>query len=316
MELKLEYLLTNYICRACGNTSFAENFLCKDHYNSNLDKEYKYMLCNKCGSLSIAEFYKQTEDLYDESYYSLSNPNKAKISFKDYLYKLLFNLSYIFGLHILLNKEYLLNGEFRKLRINKKSKIVDIGCGDGDFLRKLDFLGYKNIEGVDPFYKKNNSNPFNITSRSIDDINDLYDLIISHHVIEHVENPKEFMRNVKRILKKNGKAIICFPTFGGVTKHFKEYSYVIQAPQHSCLISQNGFEIICNELDLKIDKCTRSNLSDHNWAIISETYSLGKAAKSIEEISISDYPKDLDHLKQLWSNHDDGSNLVFLISYK
>ena len=41
---------------------------------------------------------------------------------------------------------------FRFLRLNKKSRIVDIGCGTGDFVDRLQFLGYKNASGIDPYF--------------------------------------------------------------------------------------------------------------------------------------------------------------------
>jgi len=39
------------------------------------------------------------------------------------------------------------------LRLSKEAAIVDVGCGGGELLRRLKFLGFENVSGINPFFK-------------------------------------------------------------------------------------------------------------------------------------------------------------------
>jgi SAM-dependent methyltransferase len=257
--------VNKFTCRACRNKEFSEEIVCKDFYSGNLGQQHVYAVCAYCNSLSISKFFDAGEEIYNEGYYSL-DISGLKHGLKDFFYKILFNVSYHVGIHFLAAREYLLYREFRKLRVAKGAAIVDIGCGGGKFLKRLQFLGYENVSGIDPFFKESDGNDqsLNIRKKSIHNLDGFYDVIVAHHVIEHVNSPISFMADVARLLSESGKALVCFPTYGGVTKVFKEHSYIVQAPQHACLISASGFLKICQDSGLKVCTAVRSSESDLN----------------------------------------------------
>lgn len=41
----------------------------------------------------------------------------------------------------------------------------------------------------------------------------MFDCVISGEVLEHLENPSKFLKEIKRILKNNGKLIITTPNY-------------------------------------------------------------------------------------------------------
>ena len=43
--------------------------------------------------------------------------------------------------------------------------------------------------------------------------NETFDYVIHNHVLEHVPNDKKFIKETLRVLKPNGKLIVCFPYF-------------------------------------------------------------------------------------------------------
>lgn len=100
---------------------------------------------------------------------------------------------------------------------NKNSKILEIGCNDGVLLHPLKELGYTHLIGIDPSRTIQNVDP---TIETYNDyFNDsiveqllekhgLLDIFISCNSFAHIEDMKTILKNIKRILKPNGVALI------------------------------------------------------------------------------------------------------------
>lgn len=111
---------------------------------------------------------------------------------------------------------------FKKYKLDKQSKILDIGCGNGHMLKKIYEWGYKNLYGCDGYI----SNPKLNEIASIEQM-DLtkklsyqdksFDMVLLTEVIEHMENPNAVMKEIHRILKDNGKVIISTPNILNIT---------------------------------------------------------------------------------------------------
>ena len=101
--------------------------------------------------------------------------------------------------------------------VPKKSKILEIGSGTGYFAKKMMDCGYdifcgdiyKNglkyamRQGVKQLFQFNviNNNPFKSE----------FDIICFFDVLEHIEDDKRFLSEIKRMLKKGGKIILTVP---------------------------------------------------------------------------------------------------------
>ena len=97
--------------------------------------------------------------------------------------------------------------DFIREKINKNSLILDVGCGDG-VLANLISKKVKSVTAIDidkihiNQNKKNFSNVKNLDFINDDvfnfiSINKKYDLILCSHIIEHMDNPKKFLKNIK-----------------------------------------------------------------------------------------------------------------------
>ena len=93
--------------------------------------------------------------------------------------------------------------------------IIEVGCGKGTFLEMLQASGY-NVTGLDPTYE--GGNPSVIKKYFSPEIGLKADAIVLRHVLEHVQNPYEFLINIKRANGGKGKVFIEVPCFDWICK--------------------------------------------------------------------------------------------------
>jgi ubiquinone biosynthesis O-methyltransferase len=110
-----------------------------------------------------------------------------------------------------------------------KKKILDLGCGLG-YGSSILLKAGNEVYGVDVSqdainYAKINYPGINYTCCSADNLpfNDNYfDSVVAHEIIEHVKNPEKVIKEICRVLKKDGDVFISTPNprhFSNVLKH-------------------------------------------------------------------------------------------------
>jgi SAM-dependent methyltransferase len=100
------------------------------------------------------------------------------------------------------------------LRISKSASILDIGCAQGGLLRKLRERGFKNLNGIDPSKAcatEAADRGLNVRHGTISDPDEKYDIVILSHVLEHLSDVRQSLRDVKRRINKSGLAYIEVP---------------------------------------------------------------------------------------------------------
>jgi SAM-dependent methyltransferase len=126
------------------------------------------------------------------------------------------NLSYNTDLKIKIVREY-------GFELNFRSVILDFGCGSGKYVKELRDHGYqafgcdikmKDEENVDTRFMLQNN-----ILRSIDQEyyklpfeDNIFDLVISDQVFEHVINYSETISEIARVLKPGGLCLHIFPS--------------------------------------------------------------------------------------------------------
>jgi len=118
-----------------------------------------------------------------------------------------------------------------RLPQRKDTRILDFGCGFGQFVRELTRRGYINVVGYDieptaiAFCQDNNIPILDGERFDLADHHEKYDLIFSSHVIEHIpkENVIETLSNLRRLLDSSGVLLICVPNAQSNTGSYWAY---------------------------------------------------------------------------------------------
>jgi len=84
---------------------------------------------------------------------------------------------------------------------NKDKTLLDIGCGDGFFIRQFNNLKTTGVNKIKGHYIE--------TKLSFED--NSFDYVTMLATIEHLEYPKEIIKECFRVLKKKGKLILTIP---------------------------------------------------------------------------------------------------------
>ena len=100
---------------------------------------------------------------------------------------------------------------------NNLEKILDVGCASGWFISQVNKKYHKaSCFGIDIYdaailYARKNYPKINFKVADANKIpykEKTFDLVICTEVLEHVDNPKEVLLEIKRVLKKRGVTVI------------------------------------------------------------------------------------------------------------
>lgn len=263
-------------CKICENTSQNQSYKVKEMMFGFRDT-FKYFQCSQCGCLQIEEIPSNMSKYYPENYYSfelfegLKNPLKA-------LFKKTRDSYAIFNKGILgkLLFTFYPNEKLRtlyKTNINKKSRILDVGCGAGSLLYSLKNIGFNNLSGIDPFIDKDieYKNGLTIFKKSIYQVSEEWDLIMFHHSFEHISDPLETLNYCSKFLSNGGICLIRIPTVSSYAWRYYKINWVqLDAPRHFFLHSIESIRLMASKTGLKLEEIIFDSYDFQFWG--SEQY--------------------------------------------
>ena len=142
----------------------------------------------------------------------------------------------------------------------KKQSIFEVGCYDGYILKKLSEKGYK-VLGCDPSKGALIGKKMGIPIRKEFFNSSLYkyekyDFVITRHLIEHIVNPIDWLKNLLKGLKNDGKLVIETPN---VDFFLKRGLPSVFSLQHLQYFTKYSLSILLNNLNCKVEKIYQSN---------------------------------------------------------
>jgi len=142
-------------------------------------------------------------------------------------------------------------------RLQPAGRLLDVGCGRGDFLRVA--ARHFDVAGVEPNPElaedAAGEAPIHrglVRDAPTDGAWTEFDVVVSFHVIEHVGSPKEFVRAIGRRLKPGGLLVLETPDIGSLPfrlfgsrwrQFIPEHYYFFDRNTLGRLLEENGFRI-------------------------------------------------------------------------
>ena len=105
------------------------------------------------------------------------------------------------------------------LKGNCNQKVLDLGCSNGELTGKIaNTIGTSNVYGIEINKDMANKAKNKGIAVSVSDLNkvfpfakETFDIISANQILEHVWNTDNFFREINRVLKKGGYAVISTP---------------------------------------------------------------------------------------------------------
>jgi SAM-dependent methyltransferase len=224
------------LCRFCSCSDTSKQFPAVDIFKD----EWYIFRCNNCNAFFLAPFPQpqQLKKAYDASYYGTGHEK------------------FIFSVEQFI--DFFRRRKSKKIAslIPENAKVLDIGCGNGKFLKHLSALGNYELYGTE--LEGGSAERASLIKevklktgylKEDDFPEEYFHAVTLFHVFEHLEEPKRTLEIIQKILKKNGVLILSFPNISGwQAKIFKGKWYHLDPPRHLIFFAPDDLAKIINDM--------------------------------------------------------------------
>jgi len=113
--------------------------------------------------------------------------------------------------------------------------VADIGCAAGSFLDHISGLAREivAVEPCQPFHASLESRGFHVFDYAADALEEWkgrIDVAVSFHVIEHVEDPRTFLEDIRMLMSRDGRLFVSTPNLDDILmdllpEHYRPFFY-------------------------------------------------------------------------------------------
>jgi len=160
-----------------------------------------------------------------------------------------------------------------------KGRILDIGAGTGEFLSVAKNDGWQTI-GVEPSERAKTiakSKGVSFVEQTSELENQSFDVISMWHVLEHVPDLDQQIKELKRLLKPSGTLIIAVPNFKSFdAQHYGKFWAAYDVPIHFWHFSKTAIKLLFEKEEMKLEKVLPMKFDSFYVSLLSEKYKSGK----------------------------------------
>ncbi|WP_281636793.1 class I SAM-dependent methyltransferase [Flavobacterium marginilacus] len=160
-----------------------------------------------------------------------------------------------------------------------KGFILDIGAGTGEFLAVAGKDGWKTM-GTEPSDKAKaiaKNKGVNFVENTSELESHSFDIISMWHVLEHVPNLEEQIKELKRLLKPTGTLIVAVPNFKSFdARHYGNFWAAYDVPIHFWHFSKKAIELLFAKEKMNLKKVLPMKFDSFYVSLLSEKYKNGK----------------------------------------
>ncbi len=254
-------------CPVCDSIQLSPFLICKD--NTVTGEKFQIVECLSCGfKFTNPRPEEKNSALYykSENYVSHSNSKKGVIN----------TLYQVIRKYTLLKKLQMISSYF------KTGKILDIGCGTGEFLNIFKKARWNTL-GIEPDFdaRKMATNNYALDVREEKELKNLkessFEVITLWHVLEHVYLLNERIEDIKRLLKPNGIIVIAVPNCNSLdARVYKEKWAAYDVPRHLYHFTPKNIEDIFDKHKLKVIRMLPMVFDSFYISMLSEKIKTGK----------------------------------------
>lgn len=140
----------------------------------------------------------------------------------------------------------------KKAGLSKRASILDYGCGNGLFVQWLRAKGYTDTQGYDPYVA-----PY------VDRPKGRFDYVIANDVIEHVDDPRETIKDCARLVVPGGCLYIGTADSEPVDmSNLEPHIMRLHQPFHRVIITQDTLLKMASETGFEVVRSYRRSYMD------------------------------------------------------
>jgi SAM-dependent methyltransferase len=255
------------VCLTCQFPRLGNSFVVREMAFGTREP-FSYLQCDNCQSVQIQEI-PQPDVLarhYPANYYSFADSDDSDAHGSSLKKALLvyrtrhgMGLDNLIGWILSIFKPGLaISAVLKAAHVKIDHDILDVGCGStATYLNLLAACGFVNLLGVDPFINGDISreNGVRILRRYIHEVDQMFDLIMFNHSLEHVADPHASLRVARAKLKSGGICLVRIPTVSSTAWKIYGADWVqLDAPRHLFIPSREGMKALALSCGFVVDQ--------------------------------------------------------------